>query len=143
VLLAVAVTVSACGADTLGPGGEPAVARLQLSVGNQVVVIDRNGAVEGGPITIRAGVDVLVVATFLQQSGLPDPNVTAAEFELTLTPLGGAAGLLFTPSTTNAFAGTLRSNFPETTGSIRLALHHAEEQKDYWGPFTTTVVVTN
>ncbi|HKS07137.1 MAG TPA: hypothetical protein VJR92_12575 [Gemmatimonadaceae bacterium] len=116
--------------------------RLQLSVANQVVEIDRNGQVVNGPIVFRAGVDVEVHATFLRQSGLPDPLVTAAAYQLNLTPNGGTATITFARSDVDPFEGVIRCNFANTSGMILLSLHNVEEQKDYWGPFEVQVLVT-
>lgn len=140
--LLAALAVAGCASDTTGAGGtQPRIARLQLSVANQIVEIDRNGQVTNGPIVIRAGIDVEVHATFLTQSGLPDPLVTAAAYQLNLTPNGGTATITFARSDVDPFEGIIRCNFENTSGTILLSLHNVEEQKDYWGPFEASVIV--
>ena len=134
--------VGACGGDVAG--GDPTLPRvtqLQLSVGSQVVEIDRNGTVTGGPVVIRAGVDVDLDATFLMQSGLPDPRVTAAAYQVNVVLQGGTAVITFERSDVDPFAGIVRCNFANTSGVLLVSLHHVEEQKDYWGPFELQVLV--
>lgn len=138
-----ALSAAGCTADATGEGGtQPRIARLQLSVGSQIYEIDRNGQITNGPITIRAGIDVEVRAAFRQQSGLPDPLVTAAAYQLNLVPTGGTAVLTFARSDIDPFEGIIRCNFANTSGTILLSLHNVEEQKDYWGPFEAMVIVT-
>jgi hypothetical protein len=140
--LVAALSVAGCADDATGEGGtQPRIARLQLSVANQIVSIDGNGQVTNGPIVLRAGIDVEVHATFLTQSGLPDPLVTAAAYQLNLIPNGGTAVITFALSDIDPFDGIIRCNFANTSGTILLSLHNFEEQKDYWGPFEASVIV--
>lgn len=137
----IAVACAGCGGDTVAGASQPQIAWLQLNVANQIVEIDRNGQMIDGPIEIRAGVDVSIEATFLRLNRTPDPLVTAAEYQLNVSFVGGTASVTFTRSLTDPFAGILRSNVGNTSGTLRFSLHHVEEQKDYWGPFDGDVVV--
>jgi hypothetical protein len=141
-VLLVGAGAGCTGDSTTGPGnGDPEVASLRLTVGNQLVTIDRNGSVVGGPIVLRAGVTASVSAVFVQTSGLPDPRVTPAEYQLNLSSVIQPSCLVYEPSTTDPFAGTMRCDAPGATLAIRLSLHHVERQRDYWGPFNATVTV--
>jgi hypothetical protein len=138
VAAAILLTVSACD-ETLSPDGEPAVESMRLVIGSQTVTVSPSG-VTGGPIDLGTGANT-VTAFFLGANGLPDPNVSAAAFQLNVQVLGGAP-ITFQRSATNPFAGTLTATAAVQGAQIRFSLFHIEEQHEDFGPFTVTANVS-
>jgi hypothetical protein len=114
---------------------EPMVATMRLTVGSQTVDVASNGAVTGGPIVISA--NTAISAQWLLANGMPEPLVTAAEFQLNATPADMG---VVTFTRTSAFAGTLNK---VTTGSttIAFALYHIEEMHEDFGPHNVSITV--
>jgi len=111
---------------------EPDVATMRVTIGATVVDFS------GGCTPSVAGVTIpttgaQVSAAFLRADQTPDPAVTAAEFELAVTPASR-----FTR--TSAFAGAL-SGGAAGQAQVTFALLHVEEQHEDFGPCSLTVTV--
>ena len=124
--------------DVLAPGGEPQSVSMRLAVGSQSVVVSAAG-VTGGPIALSVGANS-ITATFLTAAGQPDPNVSAAEFQLNVEVLGGAP-ITFQRSATNPFAGTLTASAAVQGAQLQFTLFHVEAQHADLGPFVVTTNV--
>lgn len=133
--LAAVATLAACDEAALSPDGEPRVESMRVVIGGQTVTISPAG-VTGGPIQLSVGANS-ISASFLGDDGLPDPNVSAAEFQLNVEVLGGAP-ISFQRSGSNPFAGTLAATGPVQGAQLRFSLFHIEEQHPDFGPFTVS-----
>jgi len=132
--VSLAGAVAACGDDPVDEEQEPEIATMRLVVGAQTITVNESGTVTGGPITIGAA-GATVTASFLRSNGTPDPLVTGAVFQLTVT--SDNAGVA-TFTRTGPFTGTLAGT---TNGStvLRFALLHIEEAHEDFGPFPVSV----
>jgi hypothetical protein len=108
---------------------------MRLVIGGQTVTVSP-GSVTGGPIQVSVGANS-VSATFLGDDGLPDPNVSAAEYQLNIAVLGGAP-IAFQRSSGSPFSGTLTASGTVQGAQLSVSLFHVEEQHHDFGPVNVT-----
>jgi len=140
VMLAAALALLAFGAgcsESAAPDGRLEVHAIRLTVGEQVVTIERGGAVTGDPLVIGLG-DTGLTAQFLDAEGGLAP-VAPAEYRIEI--ISDDEGVVTFVRKT-AFAGTLTGM---AAGSARLAaclLHVASEQCEIGSRTAMVVPVT-
>jgi hypothetical protein len=134
-LLALTLGATAC-KDNVSPEPEPEIETMRITpAGSAPVTVSSSGVVTG-TFSIAAGVAKSFTVEFLNAAGDPDPLVTDAEFEASVTP---AAGITF--ARTSAFAGTLTGANAGTV-SVQFGLFHLAEQHNDFGPFAVNVTIT-
>lgn len=143
--LALSSAVSTLGCEaaaTAVPDAFPDIATVRLVIGGRTVSINELGAESGGPATIRRGTTVSVVSTWHMESGVVDPNVTTATYEVQLEHLGGVA-VTFARSETNSLAGTLTAANEIGGSSLRVTLRNRTTGAVPFGPYNVTLQITN
>lgn len=137
-LIPTVLVLGACDDDVIEPDNEPTFSTVVFTVGTQTVTMaEATGAVTGGPITLQAGQNANMTATFRLANGSADPVVTASDFRLDVAS-DNSAIVSFTR--TGPFAGTLVAGQKGTT-NLRIELFHIGEGHEEFGPFPLTVVV--
>lgn len=104
---------------------EPEVETMRITIGATVVNFTGGCTPSVASVAIPT-TGAAVTAAFLRADGSPDPNVTAAEFELQVTPADR-----FTR--TGAFTGTL-SGGAVGTAPVSFGLLHVDEGHVDFGP---------
>ncbi|HUF67413.1 MAG TPA: hypothetical protein VMM79_02085 [Longimicrobiales bacterium] len=136
-VFAAATALVACG-DSTGPDDHEEIPHeVRLTVGSQVITINEDGVVTGGPITIPVG-STNITAVFLDDEGDVIGDLSADEYELQVTSDNAAVASF---NRTSAFAGSLVGGMAGQT-VLRFSLFHLEEQHEDFGPFPVTVVVS-
>jgi hypothetical protein len=130
-ILATALFLAAC-SDSAGPEDEPQVTTMELTIGATVVSFTGSCTPSQGSVSIPSA-GAPLSARFLRANGTPDPLVTAAKYQLVVTPANR-----FVRS--SAFAGTLTGGTPGQA-QLSFALLHIEEQHEDFGPCPLTVIV--
>lgn len=139
--LVIAATLIAAGcSDSTNGEPEPNVATIQLVIGAQTVTVNKsNGAVTGGPISIKRNTATTITATFLDAAGTADPVASDAnKFRLEVSLLSPTS-ITFTRTT--AFAGTLNGTATTTTGTGKFGLRHTTGDHYDLGPFDIPITV--
>lgn len=124
--IALSLTIAACDdSDPVNPDPHADVRSVLVEVeGGGSVTFNQQG-VASGPLTI--GNDAVVAVTFRDADGNEDAIAQHPDnFELRVNyPNGNPAGLIFTASVTNPFAGTFTRSTPTTTPMIvQFELYH-------------------
>lgn len=137
--VAVSTLVAGLGAckNNTGPDEvEPEVATMRITLANGATAsVNASGTVTG-TLTLTAGSATAFTVEFLTASGAPDPVVTPAVFQASVTP---NAGITF--ARTGNFTGTLRGDATGTV-TVRFGLLHTKENHNDFGPFPVPVTVT-
>ncbi len=139
-LLAVAISASACGKDATSPEEEePSVTSMVLTFSNgQTATITGSG---NNAVRIPVGATT-VSAVFRRADGTPDPIVVTSVFRLEV--VAPAGNLSFARNASNSFAGTLTATAATTTAvPVTFSLLHVAENHSDFGPFTVNITVGN
>lgn len=131
VVLAAVLSLAACSSST-EPEEEPEVATMELTIGTTIVSFTGGCTPSVSSVTIPTA-GAALSARFLRANGTPDPLVTAAKYQLEVTP---AARFV----RSSAFAGTLTGGAPGQA-QVSFALLHIEEQHEDFGPCPLSVIV--
>ncbi len=140
-MLATVTLATACGDDDpTGVDEEPEIDRVLLTVGTTTLTVPLNGAITGGPVSIRANTATPVSARFVRQDGTDDPIVTSeADFQLRVVRVSGPA-LTFALSTANRFAGTITATGSGTAIVDPQLFHVGENHDDFSRPGVSITV---
>jgi hypothetical protein len=141
-LLLVASGAVSCGSDATGPGHEPDVFAMRVSLGAQPVTVDATGAVLGDDALLRVGENADVAPVFTDRAGVPVAAVVPGAFRLDMV-IVGTVPVTYTPSTTNSLNGTLLASAPVSTFKVRVSLFDLTTQRTAWGPFTIDLTAAN
>ena len=128
--LALSLAFSACSdSDPVNPDPHANIQSVLVEVvGGGLVTFNRNHVVSGD---LTFGNNAVVAVTFRDAEGNPDEVASNTErFELRVNyPGGNPAGLVFTPSATNPFAGTFTRTSPTSAPMIvQLELYHLTDK---------------
>ncbi len=124
-LFSISFTVACSDSDPLDPDPEPNVHSVLVEVTGGGSITFNRDKVASGMLTF--GNDAVVAVTFRDQDGAEDAIASNPDnFELRVNyPNGNPAGLQFTPSTINPFAGTFTRTTATTTPMIvQFELYH-------------------
>jgi hypothetical protein len=131
--LALSLAFAACSdSDPVNPDPHANIQSVLVEVeGGGLVTFNRNHVVSGD---LTIGNNAVVAVTFRDSEGNPDEVAGNPDrFELRVNyPGGNPAGLVFTPSPTNPFAGTFtRTSATATPMIVQFALYHLSDENPH------------
>jgi hypothetical protein len=132
VLLALAA-IAGCRGITDDDDNEVPIAAVRLTIGTQTVTINQETGAQSNAVTLAANAPTAITAVALRADGQVETLVTAADFELRVTPVTN--NVTFTR--TGPFSGTI-TRTAAGAATVQVSFWHLAEGHPEFGPHNLT-----